>query len=47
LRFDVIRKQPFDIIVEFQLFAAHDAPLDVVVSLSCFVPIHLFSAFGK
>jgi hypothetical protein len=46
LRFDVIRKQPLDIIVEFQLFSAHDAPLDVVVSLSGFIPVRLFSAFG-
>jgi hypothetical protein len=46
LRFDVIRKQPLNVIVEFQLFSAHDAPLDVVVSLSGFVPIRVFSAFG-
>jgi hypothetical protein len=46
LRFDMTRKQPLDIIVEFQLFSAHDALLDVVVSLSGLVPVRLFSAFG-
>jgi len=47
LGFDVIGKQPLDIIVEFQLFSAHDTPLNVIVSFSGFVPVHLFSAFGK
>jgi hypothetical protein len=46
LRFDMTRKQPLDIIVEFQLFSAHNALLNVVVRLSGLVPIHLFSAFG-
>jgi hypothetical protein len=43
---DVIRKQSLNIAVEFQLFSAYDAPLDVIVSLPSFIPIHLFSALG-
>jgi hypothetical protein len=44
--FDVVWKQSLDIVIEFQLFAAHDTPLDVIVGLPSFVPIRLFSTLG-
>jgi hypothetical protein len=47
LRFDVIRKQSLDVVIEFQLVSAHDAFLDVIVSLPGFVPIRVFSALGQ
>jgi hypothetical protein len=46
LGFYVIRKHTLDIVVEFQLFSAHDTPLDVIVSLTSFIPIRFFSALG-